>query len=74
MYELFNPKIKLAEDYEFMTKYIYKNKCLNINQYLIKYRIHFNNSDNNIIKKIKFKLMAMKMRIIALFRLIKFIF
>ena len=72
--KLFNPKIKLAEDYEFITKYIYKNKCLNINQYLIKYRIHGNNSDNTVNKKIKFKLLAVKMRILATLRLIKAIF
>lgn len=74
MNKLFNPKIKLAEDYEFMTNYIYKNKCININNYLIKYRIHGNNSDNSLCKKIKFKLLAMKMRLIAFSRLVKFIF
>jgi len=74
MNKLFKAKIKLAEDYEFITNYIYKNKCININDYLIKYRIHKNNSDNSFYKKIKFKILAMKIRLIAFSRLVKFIF
>ena len=66
--------MKLAEDYEFITKYIYKNKSKNINQTLIKYRIHQNNSDNTIYKKFNFKIIAIKIRFLALSRLVKSIF
>ncbi|MBP9765906.1 MAG: glycosyltransferase [Candidatus Pacebacteria bacterium] len=72
--KLFLPKMKLAEDYEFITKYIYKNKSKNINQTLIKYRIHQNNSDNTIYKKFNFKIIAIKIRFLALSRLVKSIF
>jgi glycosyltransferase involved in cell wall biosynthesis len=69
--KLFKINMKLAEDYEFMTNYIYKNKSKNINKYLVKYRIHGNNSDNTLYKKIKFKMIAMSVRFTALSRLIK---
>lgn len=74
IYKLFRTDMKLAEDYEFITKYIHNNKSKNIDKYLIDYRVHSNNSDNTIYKKLKFKIIAMKIRIIATFRLIKSIF
>lgn len=72
---LFNKKMNFCEDYEFITKYIYKNKSKNIDEYLIKYRIHKNSSSRKtFLRKIKMKIIAMKVRIISLFRLIKSIF
>lgn len=65
---LFNIKMTHAEDYDFIIKYIYNNKCLNINKSLIKYRIHNNNSNNSIKNIIKHKLIAMKIRIISIVR------
>lgn len=66
---LFDTKIKFAEDYEFITKYIYKYKCKNIDSHLINYRIHTAQATN---KKLKMKVGAMKMRILALFRFLKY--
>ena len=71
---LFNTKMTHAEDYDFITKYIYKNKCKNINEYLIRYRIHNKNSNSNKIKTIKHKLLAMKIRTINIFRFLISIF
>ncbi|MEA4910593.1 putative glycosyltransferase EpsJ [bioreactor metagenome] len=72
---LFKVGTHLAEDYEFVTKYIYNNKAKNIDKYLIKYRIHTaNSSSKNLKTKLKMKLAAVKMRILATQRLIKSIF
>ncbi len=73
--KLFNPKMRLCEDYEFITKYIHKNKSININKYLVKYRIHQNSSSRSaFFTKTKMKLAAMRVRIISTYRLIKSIF
>jgi glycosyltransferase involved in cell wall biosynthesis len=72
--ELFKIDMRLAEDYEFITRYIHKNKCKNISKYIVKYRIHKNNSDNTLLKKMKFKIIAMKVRLVAILRLIEAIF
>ncbi len=73
--KLFRQKMKLCEDYEFITKYIHKNKSINIDKYLVYYRIHINSSSRvTISTKIKMKMMAIKVRIISTFRLIKSIF
>lgn len=73
--KLFKAGTHLAEDYEFITKHIYKNKTKNIDKYLVKYRIHGANSSAKDLKtKLKMKLAAVKMRILATQRLIKSIF
>lgn len=70
--KLFKPGVALAEDYEFITNYIYKCKSKNIDKYLVNYRIHSSNSSSKDFKtKIKMKLAAIKMRLIAIQRLIK---
>lgn len=71
---LFDEKIKLAEDYDFIIKYLYQHQAININTPLIKYRIHDNNSDSSISKKIKFKFSAVVMRLKALCFAFKYIF
>ena len=68
--------MRLCEDYEFITKYIHKNKSININKYLVKYRIHQNSSSRSVFfTKTKMKLASsMRVRIISTYRLIKSIF
>ena len=73
--KLFNKNLSLAEDYEFNTKYLYKNKCKNLSEYLVKYRIHnISSSRKSLITKIEMKFSATKIRMLALIRLIKSIF
>lgn len=58
---------KHIEDYELWTRIIPKYKSINIQEYLLKYRIH----QNQITKKfnLKMKLKGIKVRLLALFRL-----
>jgi len=73
--KLFKKGMKLCEDYEFITKYIHTNKSINLNKYLVYYRVHTESSSRlTISTKIKMKIMAIKVRIISTLRLIKSIF
>lgn len=60
---------KHVEDYELWTRVIYKHKCENIPQDLLKYRIH----SKQITKRfnLKMRLIGLLVRIIALVRYIK---
>lgn len=63
---------KHIEDYELWTRIVPKYKSINLQEYLLKYRVH----SNQITKKFNFnmKLKGVKIRILALLRLIKAIF
>ncbi len=59
---------KNIEDYELWTRIVPKYKSINLQEYLFKYRVH----DNQITKKFKLemKLKGLKIRLLAIYRLI----